>query len=578
MNIRLHLDKKFQDAMCAAGIASEFSPMIRLSARREFGDYQANGIMPAAKAMKANPRDVATRVLEQLDWQGFAAKVEIAGPGFINIFLKDEWLSAAATQALASPRLGIPLVERSKRVVVDYSSPNLAKEMHVGHLRSTIIGDVLSRVEEFLGHTVIRQNHVGDWGTQFGMLLAHLEDVQKEGGESAAVELADLETFYIAAKRRFDEDKAFEERARQTVVKFQAGDAAALRSLSMFIEASLTHCEEVYERLNICLKRSDVRGESAYNDQLPGVVDSLRRQQLLVEDQGAQCVFMEEFKGKDGPLPIIVRKSDGGYLYMTTDLAALSHRSQTLGADDIIVVTDARQALHFKQVEALGRRAGFLPASTALRHVTFGMVLGSDNKPFKSRDGGTVKLFDLLSEAEERAYALVKEKNSNLPEVELRTIAQGVGIGAVKYADLSKHRTSDYVFSWEQMLSFEGNTAPYLLYAYTRIAGILRKAGTSVEEMAAGVVTIAAPQERALAVQLLQFSETLNAVSAELLPHYLCTYLYDLAGAFMSFYEACPVLSAAGEERESRMRLAALTARTLRCGLGLLGLRTLERM
>jgi arginyl-tRNA synthetase len=578
MNIRIHLEKKFQDAMRDAGVSAEFSPMIRLSARREFGDYQANGIMPAAKSMKANPRDVAARVLEQLEWQSFASKVEIAGPGFINIFLKNDWLGEATTLALASSRLGIPTAEKPKRVVVDYSSPNLAKEMHVGHLRSTIIGDVLSRVEEFLGHNVIRQNHVGDWGTQFGMLLAHLEDVQKSCGEKTAVELADLEAFYIAAKRRFDEDKTFEERARQTVVKFQAGDAAALRSLSMFIETSLTHCEEIYDRLNIGLKRSDVRGESAYNEKLPGVVESLRRQQLLVEDQGAQCVFMEEFKGKDGPLPIIVQKSDGGYLYMTTDLAALSYRSQTLGADDIIVVTDARQALHFKQVEALGRRAGFLPPSTALRHVAFGMVLGNDNKPFKTRDGGTVKLFDLLSEAEERALALVREKNSDLPDEELRKIAHAVGVGAVKYADLSKHRISDYVFSWDQMLSFEGNTAPYLLYAYTRIAGILRKAGTSVEEMAAGAVTVAAPQERTLALQLLQFSETLNAVSAELLPHYLCTYLYDLAGAFMSFYEACPVLGAAGEERESRMRLAALTARTLQRGLGLLGLKTLERM
>jgi len=578
VNVRAHLEEKFSEAMQKAGLPPEANPMVRISARKEFGDYQANGIMPAAKILKANPRDVALRVVENLDWQAFAAKVEVAGPGFINIFLKDDWLADAATRALASERLGIPPVPSKKRFVVDYSSPNLAKEMHVGHLRSTIIGDVLARVQEFIGHEVIRQNHVGDWGTQFGMLLAHLEDVQKSGEKNAAVELADLEKFYIAAKKRFDEDKSFEERARQTVVKFQAGDAAVLRNLDSFINTSLEHCEEVYGRLDVLLTRSDVRGESAYNSMLPGIVESLRQQKLLVEDQGAQCVFMEEFKGKEGPLPIIVQKSDGAYLYMTTDLAALKYRSQTLKATDIIAVTDARQALHFKQLEALGRRAGFLPPSTALHHVTFGMVLGNDNKPFKTRTGGTIKLTELLSEAEERALLLVQEKNTNLSRDEQREIARAVAAGAVKYADLSKHRASDYVFSWEQMLSFDGNTAPYLLYAYTRIAGILRKAGTSVDELPAGPIAVIAPQERTLAIQLLQFSEVLNAVSSELLPHYLCTYLYELAGAFMSFYEACPVLNGTPDEKESRMRLAALTARTLRCGLNLLGLKTLERM
>ena len=565
--------------MQKAGLPAEANPIIRLSARKEFGDYQANGIMPAAKILKSNPREIANQVVQNLEWQNFAEKVEIAGPGFINIFLKNSWLSDAATLALASSKLGIPALSRKQLVVVDYSSPNLAKEMHVGHLRSTIIGDVLSRVQEFLGHKVIRQNHVGDWGTQFGMLLAHFEDLQKGDAQHAAVELSDLEKFYIAAKKRFDEDKSFEERSRQTVVKFQSGDASALRNLQEFINTSLHHCEEVYERLNVLLKRSDVRGESAYNSALPGVVESLRKQKLLIEDHGAQCVFLDEFKGKDGPLPIIVQKSDGGYLYMTTDLAALQYRSQTLKADSIIAVTDARQALHFNQLETLGRLAHFLPKTTELHHVTFGMVLGSDNKPFKTRSGGTAKLSDLLNEAEERALALVKEKNTNLSIEEQKQIARAVGVGAVKYADLSKHRSSDYVFSWEQMLSFEGNTAPYLLYAYTRIAGILRKGGTSVDAIAIGPIEVVAPQERTLALQILQFSEVLNAVSAELLPHYLCTYLYDLAGAFMSFYEACPVLNASEtSEKENRMRLAALTARTLKCGLSLLGLNTLERM
>lgn len=586
MNIRQFLEEKVSQAMHVCGIPTHVPPMVRASARKEFGDYQVNGVMPAAKGMKLNPRELGARVIEALSWQDFAEKVELAGPGFINIHLKNDWLFGRVVESLLDARLGVPAATSPKTVVVDYSSVNLAKEMHVGHLRSTIIGDVISRLVEFAGHRVVRQNHVGDWGTQFGMLLAHLDDVKKAtAASSLEMELSDLESFYIAAKKRFDSDTDFEKRARAKVVEFQSGDSKALSDLRFFIDVSLRHCEEVFERLHVLLKRSDVRGESAYNSDLPKIVNELREQGLLVLDDGAQCVFLDEFKGKEGePLPIIVQKSDGGYLYMTTDLAALRYRSQTLGAHEILVVTDSRQALHFKQVEALGRRAGFLPQETALHNITFGMMNGPDGKPFRSRDGGNVKMVELLNEAEQRAYALVKGKNTDLSEAELRTIAKTVSVSAVKYADLSKHRSSDYVFSWDSMLSFEGNTAPYMLYAYTRIAGIFRKtADGSLDAFLKSVggrevVNGHEPQERALVLVLSQFSEVLQSAVVENLPHYLCTYLYDLSGSFMSFYEACPVLNAPESERRSRLLIAALTAKTLQQGLSLLGIQTLEKM
>lgn len=576
MNIRQLLDQRVTQALQAAG-ADVSSAIIKPSARPEFGDYQANGVMAAAKQLKMNPRELAANVLDVLKLSDVAEKLEVAGPGFINIHLKDNWLENACGHALQHERLGVKTVSDAQTIVVDYSGPNLAKEMHVGHLRSTIIGDAVARVLAFQGHRVIRQNHVGDWGTQFGMLIAHMVSLQ-ENGDELSMQLADLEAFYREAKKRFDDEPDFATTARDYVVKLQSGDAACLKLWQQFIDISLQHCEDVYTRLGVELHRSDVKPESSYNNDLSQVVSALKEAGLLTEDQGAQCVFMDEFKAKDGKItPVIVQKSDGGYLYATTDLAALRYRNSELNADRILYFTDARQALHFKQVFTVAQKAAFVRDEMSLEHLPFGNMLGEDGKPFKTRTGGTVKLVDLLTEAEERAFALVSEKNPDLDEAERKSIAHTVGIGAVKYADLSKNRTSDYVFSWDAMLSFEGNTAPYLQYAYARIQSIFRKAG---EYDAQAALTLSAPAERTLAVKLLQLEEMLDSVAQDGMPNQLCNYLYELAGNFMTFYEVCPILKPDVDPavRASRLRLAELTAQTLQTGLNLLGLDVMERM
>ena len=539
------------------------------------GDFASNICLMLAKPAAMKPRDLAEKLIAALPEDAGISKVEIAGPGFLNFFQNTDALAERLEAALNDANLGVRKVAAKQRVVVDLSPPNLAKEMHVGHLRSTIIGDGVARVLEFLGDEVIRQNHVGDWGTQFGMLLAYLE----ENPSAAESELADLEQFYRAAKKRFDDSAEFADRARELVVKLQAGDADCLKMWARFNEVSLSHCQKVYDRLNVKLTPADVKGESAYNEDLAGIVADLDAKGLLTEDNGAKCVFLDQYQNAEGnPLPVIVQKAGGGYLYATTDLAAMRYRSQTLKADRSLYFVDQRQALHFQMAFEVARRAAFVHADMQLEHMGFGTMNGADGRPFKTRDGGTVKLIDLLDEAQERAYALVKGKNPELEEAELRQIARAVGIGAVKYADLSKHRTSDYSFNFEHMLSFEGNTAPYLLYAYTRTASVLRKVGKTAEELT-GSIVLNAEQEQALAAKLAQFAEVLNGVADKGTPHTLCSYLYDLAGLFSSFYENCPILSAEDEAvQQSRLKLAALTGKTLKQGLELLGLETLERM
>ncbi|MFT6339899.1 MAG: arginyl-tRNA synthetase [Alcanivorax sp.] len=547
---------------------------------KSHGDFATNIALMLAKPAGMKPRDLAEKLIAALPTDNAVAKVEIAGPGFINFFQADDWLTGLLDQALADEHLGVARPEQAQTVVVDYSSPNLAKEMHVGHLRSSIIGDAVVRTLEFLGHQVVRQNHVGDWGTQFGMLLAYLEEQKSEESDTElSRELGDLEGFYRAAKQRFDDSDDFATRARSLVVKLQAGDEDCLALWREFNSVSLSHCQAVYDRLGVSLTPADVRGESAYNDDLARVVSDLDARGLLSEDQGAQCVFMDEFKNKEGaPLPVIVQKADGGYLYATTDLAALRYRAGTLHADRMLYFVDQRQALHFQQMFSLAKRAGFVPEDTELEHMGFGTMNGPDGRPFKTRDGGTVKLIDLLDEAEERAYTLVRDKNPDLDDQALRTIAHAVGIGAVKYADLSKNRSSDYIFNFEQMLSFEGNTAPYLLYAYTRVASVFRKAGLDMAEVS-GDFLLQEEAEQALAARLVQFGEVLEGVAEKGLPHLLCTYLYDVAGLFSTFYEHCPILSGDNEAlKQSRLKLAALTARTLKQGMELLGLSPLERM
>ena len=573
-----HLIQHALSSLVATGeLPAGLTPSIQVENTKDKsnGDFASNIALMLAKPAGLKPRELAEKIVAALPADSQISKVEIAGPGFLNFFQNSDALAQRLEAALADAQLAVRKNGPAQTVVIDLSSPNLAKEMHVGHLRSTIIGDAVARVLEFLGDTVIRQNHVGDWGTQFGMLLAFME----ENPAAAESELSDLEGFYRAAKQRFDAAPAFAERARELVVQLQAGDAECLRLWHRFNDISLSHCQKVYDRLGVKLSMADVKGESAYNAELPGIVEALRSKGLLTEDNGAQCVFLDDFKNAEGnPLPVIVQKAGGGYLYATTDLAAMRYRSAVLKADRALYFVDQRQALHFQMVFEVARRAGFVHPGMQLEHMGFGTMNGADGRPFKTRDGGTVKLIDLLNEAEERAYALVKGKNPQLDEPSLRHIARAVGIGAVKYADLSKHRSSDYRFNFELMLSFEGNTAPYLLYAYTRITSIFRKLGQSIEQLD-GQISLHSEQEQALAGKLAQFAEVLGNVADKGEPHLLCAYLYDLAGLFSSFYEHCPILACEDpQQRSSRLRLAALCGRTLKQGLELLGLQPLERM
>lgn len=577
MNIQALLSEKVSQALIAAGAPADCEPQVRQSAKVQFGDYQANGVMAVAKKLGMAPRQLAEQVLSHLDLNGIANKVEIAGPGFINIFLDPAFLADNVNRALQSERLGVTKPQ-AQTIVVDYSAPNVAKEMHVGHLRSTIIGDASVRTLEFLGHKVIRANHVGDWGTQFGMLIAYLEKQQQEN--AGEMVLADLEGFYREAKKHYDEDEAFAERARSYVVKLQGGDQYFLQMWRKLVDITMSQNQITYDRLNVTLTRDDVMGESLYNPMLPGIVADLKAKGLAVESEGATVVFLDEYKNKEGePMGVIIQKKDGGYLYTTTDIACAKYRYETLHADRVLYYIDSRQHQHLMQAWTIVRKAGYVPDSVPLEHHMFGMMLGKDGKPFKTRAGGTVKLADLLDEALERARRLVAEKNPDMSADELENLAKVVGIGAVKYADLSKNRTTDYVFDWDNMLAFEGNTAPYMQYAYTRVLSVFRKAGIDENAMNDAPVVIAEDREAQLAARLLQFEETLSVVAREGTPHVMCAYLYDLAGLFSGFYEHCPILSAESEEtRNSRLKLALLTAKTLKLGLDTLGIETVERM
>ncbi|WP_312739678.1 arginine--tRNA ligase [Cedecea neteri] len=577
MNIQSLLSEKVSQALIAAGAPADCEPQVRQSAKVQFGDYQANGVMSVAKTLGMPPRQVAEKVIANLDLTGIASKVEIAGPGFINIFLDPAFLAKNIDDAVASDRVGVSLSE-PQTIVVDYSAPNVAKEMHVGHIRSTIIGDAAVRTLEFLGHKVIRANHVGDWGTQFGMLIAFLEKQQQENAGEMA--LADLEEFYRAAKKHYDEDEVFAERARGYVVKLQGGDEYCREMWRKLVDITMTQNQKTYDRLNVTLTRDDVMGESLYNPMLPGIVADLKEKGLAVESEGATVVFLDEFKNKDGdPMGVIIQKKDGGYLYTTTDIACAKYRYETLHADRVLYFIDSRQHQHLMQAWTIVRKAGYVPESVTLEHQMFGMMLGKDGKPFKTRSGGTVKLTDLLDEAMERARGLVAAKNPDMPADELENLAKAVGIGAVKYADLSKSRTTDYIFDWDNMLAFEGNTAPYMQYAYTRVLSVFRKADLDEAELLKAKVVITEDREAQLAARLLQFEETLNVVARDGTPHVMCAYLYDVAGLFSGFYEHCPILSAADEAtRNSRLKLALLTAKTLKLGLDTLGINTVERM
>jgi len=556
----------------------QVNPNVITASKPEFGDYQANGVMGIAKRLGRNPRELGTELLARLNAAAnpLVSHYELAGPGFINIHLAGDALRDRANELLVEPRLLVLQTESPQTIVVDYSSPNLAKEMHVGHLRGTIIGDSIARILERQGNRVIRQNHVGDWGTQFGMLITFMRESSAEAG----VALADLEGFYRAAKQRFDADSEFADRARESVVKLQGGDPEYLEAWQAFISTSLTHCQAVYDKLNVTLSMTDLKAESFYNPQLEGVVTRLENTGLLKDSDGARCVFLDEFVGKDGePLPVIIQKTDGGYLYATTDLAAVDYRCHELKADRSLYVVDARQSLHFQQVFAVAAAAGFSDEAISLEHISYGTMMGSDGKPFKTRSGDVVKLVDLLDEAVTRAFDLVSSKNPDLEEAERRHIAEAVGIAAVKYADLSKNRTSDYLFDWSSMLSFEGNTAPYLMYAYARIRTLLAKQTVDTDGIIRFPESVAlAPEEKALLLKSLQLAETIDAVAQDCFPNTLSNYLYELSASFMRFYEACPIQGTDAATRANRLSLCVLASEALKQGLDLLGIETLERM
>jgi arginyl-tRNA synthetase len=550
-------------------------PLVR-AADPQFGDYQANLALSLAKATRQKPRDIAQSIVDQLQGNPGIARADVAGPGFINVTLSDAAIVGAIRAMAADPRLGIETPPVPARVIVDYGSPNLAKEMHIGHLRSSIIGDAIARILRFAGHDVLLQNHIGDWGTQFGMLLEHLLDTGWDSKQDHT--LADLNRLYQDAKARFDSEPEFAERSRLRVVKLQSGDPRSLDFWRMLIDESCAHMKEVFGRLGVLLTDANLRGESYFNSRLPAVVSGLQAAGVLEESDGAQVVFCEGFTSKSGsPLPLIVQKSDGGYGYAATDLAAARFRIEELGRNRIIYVVDSRQSDHFGMLFWTLRKAGWAAPEVVLEHVAFGTILGADRKAFKTRSGGTVKLADVLDEAVARARTTIAEKGRDLDASEVDAIARAVGVGAVKYADLSSDRIKDYTFDYDRMLSFEGNTAPYLQYAYVRVQSILRRAGEV--SLPADALTITDPVERELMLDLLRLPRLMMQLVATLEPHRLCTYLYELAAKVHQFHEHCPVLKAPdAATRLSRLALSELAARTLKLGLELLGVTVVERM
>jgi arginyl-tRNA synthetase len=545
--------------------------------RSQHADFQADGALSLARRLGRNPREIAAEVVRQARLDDLCRSVEISGPGFINLTLSGEALASLLADIAGQERLGVASVTNPDTVVIDYSAPNVAKEMHVGHLRSTVIGDAAVRLLDWLGHHVIKANHLGDWGTPFGMLIEHLLDI---GETEAAHELSlgDLNGFYKSARAKFDADDSFKERARTRVVALQGGDEQTLRLWRLLVDESEKYFLTVYDRLDVCLTEKDFFGESFYNDMLRPVVEELDRLGLLRESDGAKVVFPQGFTNRDGdPLPIIVQKRDGGFGYGATDLAAIRYRTQELHANRLLYVVGLPQKQHFEMVFEVAREAGWLTAPARAQHVGFGSVLGPDGKILRSRAGDTIKLAELIDEAVSRAAALVAEKNPDLDEETRTDVARMVGIGAIKYADLSNDRAKDYVFDWHRMLSFDGNTAPYLQYAHARIRSIFRR-GEVAAPTGLTAVTVSESAERALAIELLAFEGVIAAVAESLEFHRLALYLYGVATAFTAFYEKCPVLRAEGDTRASRLALCDLTARVLARGLNLLGIAAPDRM
>ena len=564
-------------AAFGAGYA-DADPLIRPSS---FADYQSNAALPLAKRLGRPPRDIAAEIIGRLDVSDIAAEPTVSGPGFVNFTLRPEWIAEATTGLLADPRLGTPLAASPRTVIVEYSSPNIAKEMHVGHLRSTIVGDAIARVTEFAGHHVIRDNHVGDWGTQFGMLIEYLFDIGEDAPEAQLLR-TDPNAFYQSARVEFDTDVTFADRARERVVKLQAQDDPATQRLwEELMELSRQYLRNTYAALRVTLTDDDIRGESFYNDMLADVTADLEAMGLAVISDGALCVFPPGFTGRDGTqLPVIIRKTDGGYNYSTTDLATIRYRIDKLNADRAIYVVGSDQALHFRMVFAVARLAGWLPETADFTHAQIGLVLGTDGQRLRTRSGDNVPLSALLTEGIERARAILDEVDRDEQDrgLDLDAIAQDIGIGAIKYADLSTARDSTYTFDWDRMISFRGDTGPYLQYATTRIRSIFRRAGIAETDVR-GPIAVTEPAERELALKLLGFGAVVTQVVDTTEPHRLCGYLFEVASLFTAFYEQCPVLKADDDEtRQSRLALCAAALRVLTAGLGLLGVPIPDRM
>jgi arginyl-tRNA synthetase len=573
------------DRAIVAALGADYAgtdPLLVLSSNPKFGDYQANMAMGLAKKIGQQPHNIARSIVDNLDVSAVSEPPQIAGPGFINFTLKPSYLASQLAAMQLDSRLSVPVADRLQRVVVDFSSPNIAKEMHVGHLRSTILGDCIARVLEFRGHDVLRLNHVGDWGTQFGMLILYLREAYPQALRTAdALDLGDLVVLYKKAKQRFDEDPQFQAAAREEVVKLQAQDPESIQAWQLLCDQSRREFQVIYDRLNVTLTE---RGESFYNPYLATVVDDLRASGLLVESDGAQCVFVDGFTNRDGdPLPLIVQKTDGGYNYATTDLAAIRYRIQTDKAERIIYITDAGQADHFAQVFQVAKLANWIPEHVEIIHVPFGLVLGEDGRKIKTRSGEAVKLKELLDEAIDRAREdlesrLLEESRQETSEF-VANSAKVVGLSSVKYADLSQNRSSNYIFSFDKMLALQGNTAPYMMYAYVRVRGISRKGEIDFDNLGDNSqVILNEESELTLAKHLLQLESTIAEVERDLLPNRLCQYLFELSQKFNQFFEQCPVLQSTEPIRTSRLILCNLTAKTLKLGLDLLGIAVLERM
>jgi arginyl-tRNA synthetase len=574
------LTERVRDAITrAAPQAADADPLVKPAQDERFGDYQVNAAMGLGKRLGKPPRQIAQMIVQHFDAAQMVQPPEIAGPGFINLRLRDDFVAASLEAIQTDPRLGIAPAAKPLKIALDFAGPNMAKEMHAGHIRTTIIGDTIGRILEFAGHDVLRLSHVGDWGTQFGMLIQFLRETNPQAlKDPDSVQIADLDGFYKQAKQRFDADPAFADAARRAVVDLQQGDPATRTVWKAFLHASREHADAILERLDV---RVTERGESFYNDMLPGIVAELKDKGLAVVDQGAVCVFLEGFVGREGkPQPMLIQKSDGGYNYDTTDLAAIKYRLTQDKADWLIYVTDVRQKQHFEMLFAAARKAGWLSDRVRVDWVGYGMMLAPEGKVFKTREGGTVNLKDLLDEAEARAQKVVDENSAELPEPERRRIARAVGIGAIKYVDLSHSIATDYRFDWDKMLSLDGNTAPYMMYAYARIRSIGRKGGVDYASLPADTrIVLANAFEKRLARKLLQFGEVFQILLRDLTPNVLTSYLFETAQLFSGFYRECPVLQAETPERRlSRLRLCDITARTIQLGLHLLGIETVERM